>query len=333
MARIFRQFLGSKPGSDVELIDDSSSPYRIKRTDGFEYTISADDFANYYKPADDKTPHKWAHLITDPENGTVHTGAMRKVVDLVESFLPDFKDFFKARAFVREALKILNNDRKANRKKIAKKLEENGWNQDALTNEGLAALKNVEEDTRRLLLDEICASIQFPELHASLAEQGGPDGPDAPDSGPKKKAAAGKGGSKKTPAIKKIKTKNVDMSVDGEMLTIVVDMSKEFGPSKSGKTIIVASTEGNKTIPGRSEKIGLNIYKQEKKKPSVGRKDEFKNVKMRLEGEILTITVDLSQELGDSKSGKTIIIGTTGGNQLVLGKEEKIGLNVYRNKD
>jgi len=39
--------------------------------------------------------------------------------------------------------------------------------------------------------------------------------------------------------------KNVEMTVEGETLTIKVDLSKDFGKSKSGKTIIVASTEGN----------------------------------------------------------------------------------------
>jgi hypothetical protein len=56
--------------------------------------------------------------------------------------------------------------------------------------------------------------------------------------------------------------KNVDMSVEGTVLTIKVDLSKEFGPSSTGKTIIVASTEGNVTIPDRQEKIGLNVYRK-----------------------------------------------------------------------
>ena len=54
--------------------------------------------------------------------------------------------------------------------------------------------------------------------------------------------------------------KNVDMKVEGNMLTITVDLSKSFGPSSSGKTTIIATTEGNVTVPGREEKIGLNIY-------------------------------------------------------------------------
>jgi hypothetical protein len=57
--------------------------------------------------------------------------------------------------------------------------------------------------------------------------------------------------------------KNVEMSIDGNILTIKVDLSKEFGPSTSGKTIIIASTEGNKSVPGKEDvKIGLNIYKK-----------------------------------------------------------------------
>ena len=39
--------------------------------------------------------------------------------------------------------------------------------------------------------------------------------------------------------------KNVEMSLEGNILTIKVDLAKEFGPSASGKTIIIASTEGN----------------------------------------------------------------------------------------
>ena len=56
--------------------------------------------------------------------------------------------------------------------------------------------------------------------------------------------------------------KNVEMTVEGTLLTIKVDLSKEFGPSSSGKTIIIASTEGNVTISNREEKVGLNVYRK-----------------------------------------------------------------------
>ena len=56
--------------------------------------------------------------------------------------------------------------------------------------------------------------------------------------------------------------KNVEMEVEGNMLIIRVDLSKEFGPSSTGKTTIVASTEGNVSIPDRDEKVGLNVYRK-----------------------------------------------------------------------
>ena len=56
--------------------------------------------------------------------------------------------------------------------------------------------------------------------------------------------------------------KNVEMNVEGNKLIIVVDLNQEFGLSSSGKSITVASTEGNVSVPGREEvKIGLNIYR------------------------------------------------------------------------
>ncbi|KPQ43794.1 MAG: hypothetical protein MPEBLZ_01668 [Candidatus Methanoperedens nitroreducens] len=59
--------------------------------------------------------------------------------------------------------------------------------------------------------------------------------------------------------------KNLDMIIEGNILTIKVDLSKEFGPSSSGKTIIIASSEGNQSIPGKEDvKIGLNVYKKKK---------------------------------------------------------------------
>lgn len=56
--------------------------------------------------------------------------------------------------------------------------------------------------------------------------------------------------------------KNVKLSVNGNTLTITVDLTQEFGPSSSGKTIIIASTEGNFPLPGRTEIVGLNVYRK-----------------------------------------------------------------------
>lgn len=57
--------------------------------------------------------------------------------------------------------------------------------------------------------------------------------------------------------------KNIEMSVDGNILIIKVDLTKDFGPSSSGKTVIIATTEGNQSVPGKEAiKVGLNVYKK-----------------------------------------------------------------------
>lgn len=57
--------------------------------------------------------------------------------------------------------------------------------------------------------------------------------------------------------------KNVEMRLEGNKLTIEVDVTKEFGLSSSGKSLIIASTDGNVSIPGKEEiKIGLNVYRK-----------------------------------------------------------------------
>jgi hypothetical protein len=52
------------------------------------------------------------------------------------------------------------------------------------------------------------------------------------------------------------------MTIEGNLLTIRIDLAKDFGDSRSGKTILIASSEGNQTVPGHDDtKIGLNVYK------------------------------------------------------------------------
>ncbi len=52
------------------------------------------------------------------------------------------------------------------------------------------------------------------------------------------------------------------MRLDGEILKLEIDLSKDYGKSKSGKTKVVASTEGNMPVPEHTNmRIGVNIYK------------------------------------------------------------------------
>jgi hypothetical protein len=55
------------------------------------------------------------------------------------------------------------------------------------------------------------------------------------------------------------------------------------------------------------------------------------NIEIKVQGNTLVITVDLSKTYGSSVSGKSEVIASTGGNISVPGRDEvKVGLNVYR---
>jgi hypothetical protein len=60
---------------------------------------------------------------------------------------------------------------------------------------------------------------------------------------------------------------NVQIEVNDNKAVITIDLTKDFGPSKSGKTIVVATTRGNVSIPGFDTiKIGINCYKYPERK-------------------------------------------------------------------
>ena len=54
--------------------------------------------------------------------------------------------------------------------------------------------------------------------------------------------------------------KNIDYTGTGSKLVITIDMSKRLGESKSGKSEVVATSEGNQKIDGTDVVIGLNAY-------------------------------------------------------------------------
>lgn len=62
--------------------------------------------------------------------------------------------------------------------------------------------------------------------------------------------------------------KNSEMTVDGDRLTIVVDLSQEHGLSSTGKSMTVASTEGNVPVPEHEDiVIGVNVYRPRPRRP------------------------------------------------------------------
>lgn len=55
--------------------------------------------------------------------------------------------------------------------------------------------------------------------------------------------------------------RNVSVELDGNMLIIRCDIGAESVESKSGKSEVVGSTNGNIAVPGTDLKLGLNLYR------------------------------------------------------------------------
>ena len=58
----------------------------------------------------------------------------------------------------------------------------------------------------------------------------------------------------------------------------------------------------------------------------------MQNIDMKLEGDTLVLRINLSQNYGPSKSGKTLTVGNTGGFAEIPGKQGyRVNVNVIRN--
>lgn len=61
---------------------------------------------------------------------------------------------------------------------------------------------------------------------------------------------------------------NIVMRRDGDRLVIEIDLTQNYGPSSSGKTSIVATSRGNKPVPGTDDTvIGLNCFRYSTPRP------------------------------------------------------------------
>lgn len=56
---------------------------------------------------------------------------------------------------------------------------------------------------------------------------------------------------------------NVKQTIKGNKLILEIDLNEEYGLSKSGKTTIIASSQGNVTVKD-DIKVGINVYKSAK---------------------------------------------------------------------
>lgn len=58
--------------------------------------------------------------------------------------------------------------------------------------------------------------------------------------------------------------RNVAYEIKGDKLVLTIDLSADVEPSKSGKTLLVATTEGNKRMGDWF--CGISVYKYKDKK-------------------------------------------------------------------
>ena len=57
--------------------------------------------------------------------------------------------------------------------------------------------------------------------------------------------------------------RNVEAEIDGQWLTMRVNLAEEEELSGSGKSMVIASSEGNQSVgeyQGRTIKVGVNVY-------------------------------------------------------------------------
>lgn len=56
--------------------------------------------------------------------------------------------------------------------------------------------------------------------------------------------------------------RNVTVGVDGAVLTITIKLDEPGLRSSSGKSMVVASTEGQVDVPGTDLRLGLNVFRR-----------------------------------------------------------------------
>ncbi len=64
-------------------------------------------------------------------------------------------------------------------------------------------------------------------------------------------------------------------------------------------------------------------------KKTNGEKSNMKNITYKVSGNKLLIEINLDEKQGKSKSGKNLIVATTGGNAKIEGTDMVLGLNLY----
>ncbi len=127
---------------------------------------------------------------------------------------------------------------------------------------------------------------------------------------------------------------NLNLSMDGDAWILSIDLTQDHGVSAAGKSRKVATSGGNVSVAA-GLKLGVNVYD-----PIVGRKLTVKdipdqgtfsigsNILARIERGVLFLSIDAGQDLGPTKSEKSRLVASTGGNTTIAAGL-KLGVNLY----
>ncbi|HUX98820.1 MAG TPA: hypothetical protein VMV49_04655, partial [Candidatus Deferrimicrobium sp.] len=124
---------------------------------------------------------------------------------------------------------------------------------------------------------------------------------------------------------------NLQWEIQDTTLNLKFDITREFGESKSGKTVIVANSHGGWHFKGTDLSLGMIAYKypitkELKKKP----KREMQNIQFKLDENTAVLTIDTTKDFGLSSTGKTKIVASSRGNHHIEGTTIYFGVNVFK---
>eukprot|EP00796_Vickermania_ingenoplastis_P008386 gene8386-5874_t len=139
-------------------------------------------------------------------------------------------------------------------------------------------------------------------------------------------------------------TKNLKVCMEGTSLFICCDLKQDCGPSSSGKTVVIASTCGNKPMGRSNAFLGLNLFvkgldKRQLTPDAVAdlKGETFTEMgsgcqwRIMSDGTTLCIKINFSDLVEKpATSGKSVLLATSSGNKPVGKTGILCGLNCYR---
>jgi hypothetical protein len=127
---------------------------------------------------------------------------------------------------------------------------------------------------------------------------------------------------------------NIEWEIKDNMLILKIDITKELGNSRSGKTTLVANTHGARKLKDTEMKLNMFAYKYPaKKKVKAAKQREMQNIESSVDETIMTLTIDTTKDYGTSASGKNNIVATSRGNKKIDPTEIFVGVNLYKPKE